>query len=118
MSHTAPLPKREAKVQISPVGVAPVAWRDVLDIDPIHLPVEGDGIADGYDGRLLDLVDHLHDHMEDNTWRLVWSDDLTAVRSVCPVCDDVFVVGDGVPDDIETGGLGGPSAMVCAVCVG
>jgi hypothetical protein len=99
MSHTAPTPHREAIVVVSHDGNDYVPS---VDVDPISLPTENDGLADVFDADLLGLMDGIcawESFDTHSTYRLVWSDDRSPVRGLCPVCDDVFEVSEGFPGD-------------------
>lgn len=105
MATNSPLPAAEAKIQFRPAGGV---WRDSIDLDPTTLPVEvtgrgGEPLAtDVFDSRVIDIVDALivMDLEADGpSYRLVWSVNGHDVRGTCPVCDDVFIVAEGVPGD-------------------
>jgi hypothetical protein len=90
MATTAPLMKREAIV-INGRG------NPVLDLDPVMLQVDADGLADAYDSALVGILSTLESFDASGTCALVWSTDhKRAVRFLCPACDDVQVAHDAV----------------------
>jgi hypothetical protein len=92
-------PMREAVVTVSHKGADPIL---AVDVDPINLPVDASGMADVFDPSLVGLMDAIcawESFDTDATYHLVWSSDRTPVRGVCPVCDDVFPVSEGMPGD-------------------
>lgn len=102
--------KAEAKVQVRDYNgntKSWEAWRDSVDFDPIDIPVEdrGEGgtplTTDVFDSSVMALAGALLDGDDrvNRQYRLVWSDTLYPVKGTCPVCDDVFVVGEGAPGD-------------------
>lgn len=120
MSRTFVLPKVEAKVTARALGSDAPA-HDVLDIDPIMLPTEpypagaAPYVADVFDGALVGLMDGIC-ALDSGTdeYTLVWSDSGFAVKGVCPMCDDVFVVSEGWPVTVEIrDGIGTCAAVGC-----
>jgi hypothetical protein len=92
-------PTREAMVMVSHDGADYVPS---IDVDPITLPVDSAGMADVFDSGLVRLMDAMcawESFDTRSTYQLVWSDDRTLVRGVCPVCDDFFPVSEGFPGD-------------------
>lgn len=91
----------------------------IIDLDPMDLETTVDGFAVGADATVLDLFDtmvevEINDETPVNlTLSVVWSDDLTPVRFICPMCDDVRYLDDSGTEDF----LDGHTEMVCADCL-
>lgn len=103
-------PSAEAKIQVRDYDDTAKtwgAWRDSLDFDPIDIPVEDRGedgtplTTDVFNSSVIAVVDALLEVDADvnREYRLVWSDREHPVKGTCPVCDDVFPVGEGAPGD-------------------
>lgn len=91
----------------------------VIDLDPAQLEVTVDGFAVAEDNTVMDLWDATVE-LEVNTdptslspMTIVWSDDMSPVRFICPECDDVCNLDDGATGDF----LDGHTAMVCPDCL-
>lgn len=92
-------PTREAIVLVSHDNGT--TFVPALDVDPIHLPVT-DGLADVFDPSLVGLMDALvtWESLDMNTeYRLVWSDTRSPVKGTCSMCDDFFIVSEGMPGE-------------------
>jgi hypothetical protein len=92
--HMPQTPSNEA------VLVDMITGNALLEFDPFELNVDHDGLADAFDDMLVQAVMAAQTYAEmysDATVVLVWSGGDKAVRALCPVCDDVFCVGDGAP---------------------
>ena len=112
MSHTAPLPKAEARVMAR--SLPDGDWFPSLEFDPIMLPVEdyAGGIApvttDVFNADVMKISDAIveadagfseHKTSAMLEYDLVWSETNRSVKGVCPVCDDVFCIAEGAPGD-------------------
>lgn len=100
MQNAVTHPMAEAKVQFREVGTT--EWRDSLDFDPIMIPVESELTTDVFNSTVIAISDAMISAEIDNgltDYRLVWSDTEIDVKGLCPVCDDVFPVGEGAPGD-------------------
>lgn len=112
MTHNTNTPTREAIVLRL---TAPDAGTPCVDIDPISIPVDVDGYADVFDSSLIGLIDGMitwESLDSSGEYLLVWSDDQSTVKGVCPTCDEIFPVSEGYPVDM----IGGPDAVMCG-CV-
>lgn len=121
MATNAPLPKREAKVIIHDPERLERLWCEVIEIDPIMLPVESyaaptDTIADVYDAGLRALVTALIENDTPGTeYDIVWSDTGQSVKGCCPSCDSIFRVVEGAP--LEAFPFGNNDVAVQCGCV-
>jgi hypothetical protein len=106
MAETEEMDMRNAKVQMLAHGAA--AARDSMDFDPIYLPTVtlrdlGCLVATDYPDlvRLVDQMAEASAEFQVVDYLLVWSDDQTQVRAICPRCGNVDNVSDvflGTPD--------------------
>jgi len=107
MASNAHLPKAEAKVVVRNLGED--TWRDSMDFDPITLPVENADLltTDVYDSGVMRLVDAIIEAETETPltleYMLVWCATGRAVKGVCPICDDIFIVSEGFTNDTFDG---------------
>lgn len=95
--------------------------RPVLDFDPIDLELTTAGdVALPESEPIMALWDAVTEaEMELSispltaTYSIVWSDDRTPVKILCPVCDDVCNLDDAITEDLPDG----HTAMVCSDCL-
>jgi hypothetical protein len=97
--------------------VNPLTKHPILDLDPINIEVDVTGLAIGSEARIMDLWDSANCNgltTEDGyaTASLVWSDDRTRLRFLCPMCDEIEYVDDATQQDF----LDGHTEMVCSSC--
>lgn len=101
------LPHAEAKIQVCNFGTE--NWRDSLDFDPVMLPVEDTNTTDVFSSRVTALMngliaaetdaDGFSGPMPKYVYRLVWSRSDDPVKGVCPVCDEQFIISEGMIGD-------------------
>lgn len=104
MSHNTNTPTREMVIIDAITGTA------MLEFDPFYVAVS-DGLADAFDDTVVTACRAAGTYAEmypAAEVTLVWSDDDKPVRAVCPICDDLFSVGDGLPIILD-----GESIMCC-----
>lgn len=117
MTHNTNTPKFTAKVVRRANGGE---WCDAEDFQPVEIPVEafegsaGPYLTDVFDGTVYGLVGALIEADTDALvdYDLVWSDSGFSVKGLCPGCDDVFPVAEGVPGDVLNEGYD----AVCCGC--
>lgn len=123
MSIQPPLPTAEAKVLIRNFGSSD--WRDCLEIDPVSIPVESRDLmtTDVFNSTVIALVDAVIEAEMDETgfgpkdpsydYTIVWSATGREVKGVCPRCDEIFPIAEGVPGDELNEGY---DAVWCGGC--
>lgn len=107
-------PMAEAKIQARRINDPDDTWADVIEIDPVMIPVEpfegaaGPYLTDVFNATVIGISNAIVDldaafsegHTTDMLeYNLVWSGSGFSVKGVCPVCDDVFPIAEGFPGD-------------------